>query len=110
MKFKEKARILFLFSGSIFFVSCGGDSKNTNETIVNDSINKSVSKNDTSDNSAAVFALPAPLQIATVLKNSNVVFSEKLLVPAKTNRSFSSDYSRAINLGIYTTDLGYSTL
>lgn len=110
MKFKERASGLFIFSFSIFLFSCGGDSKSTNETIANDSINKGVSKSDTSNNSAAVFALPAPLQIATVLKNSSVVFSEKLLVPAKAKRTFSSDYFRAINLGIYTTDLGYSTL
>ncbi len=111
MKFTEKTSILFLFSFSIFFVSCGGgDSKNINETMVNDSLSKISTQKDTTDNTAAVFALPAPLQISTVLKNGNVVFSEKLLVPAKKNRSFSSDYLRAINLGVYTTDLGYSTL
>lgn len=107
---KLKANVLFLFSFSIFLFSCGGDSKNNNESMVNDSLNKSTIQKDTSDNSAAVFALPAPLQIPTVLKNSNVTFSEKLLVPAKKNRVFSSDYARALNLGVYTTDLGYSTL
>ena len=110
MKFIEKADTLFLLSLSILILSCGGDSKNNNETIANDSLNKHTAANDTSNNSAAVFALPAPFQIATVLKNSNVTFSEKLLVPSKKARTFSSDYARAINLGIYTTDLGYSTL
>lgn len=110
MKFKEIANLLFLFIFLIFLISCAGESKNNAESIANDSINKSISEKDTTNNSAAMFALPAPLQIATVLKNSNVAFSEKLLVPAKTSRSFSSDYARAINLGVYTTDLGYSTL
>lgn len=107
---KLKANVLFLFSFSIFLFSCGGDSKNNTESIANDSINKRNSEKDTINNSAAVFALPAPLQIPTVLKNSHVTFSEKLLVPAKKNRVFSSDYARALNLGVYTTDLGYSTL
>ena len=110
MKVKEIANTVCLFIISLFILSCGGDSKNNNETIANDSISKSVVEKDSSNNSAAVFALPAPLQIPTVLKNSNVAFSENLLVPSKKNRTFSSDYFRAINLGIYTTDLGYSTL
>ena len=109
MQLIRKSSIVILYLFSLFFISCGGDSKNNNDPV-NDSINKMAAANDTYNNSAVAFALPAPLQIATVLKNSNASFSEKLLVPSKKKRTFSSDYSRAINLGIYTTDLGYTTL
>ena len=91
MKFKEIANTVCLFIILLFILSCGGDSKNNNETIANDSISKSAVEKDSSSNSAAVFAIPAPLHIPTVLKNSNVTFSEKLLVPAKKSRTFSSD-------------------
>lgn len=110
MQLKEKSNLVVLAISSLFIIACGGDPKNGSGSAVNDSISKQASQADSSAHSAMAFALPAPLQIATVLKNSNVTFSEKMLVSSKQVRSYPSDYARAINLGVYTTDLGYSTV
>ena len=110
MLFQKTKRHFPIVLFSFFIVSCGGNVKNNSDSAANDSISKTGTQKDSGSTSAIAFALPAPLQIATMLKNNAVSFSEKALVPHKPNRVFPSDYSRAINLGMYTTDLGYTAV
>lgn len=110
MQIKETSKKLIYTMFSLLIIACGSDTPNNNGVDSTDSISKKDSLKDYPNSAAIAFALPAPLQIATVLKNSNVSFSEKILVSPKQIREYPSDYSRAINLGIYTTDLGYSTV
>jgi len=97
---------IFLFI-VFFFFSCTNEkpaeSLNSSDSL---NTNQADSASDTLAKNAKIFALPAPLQIPTMLKNSEVIFSENVLVSSKKGRTFSSDYLRALNLGIYTVDVG----
>jgi hypothetical protein len=61
-------------------------------------------------NEIKVFSLPAPLQIPYELKKLNPRFYEHLLKPSNSNpENIATNFKKALNLGIYAVDLGYTT-
>lgn len=105
----KKLFLCFLISGTLLYSGCGNESNESNQTSLNDSLKKAASVN-ASSNAPKIFALPAPLQIATALKNANIPYNEKQLTASKSTRIYPSDYMRALNLGVYTIDIGYSVV
>lgn len=61
-------------------------------------------------NETRIYTLPTPLQIASLLKVHDFQFSDELLLPLKRPPEYSTSFLRALNLGIYTIDLGYVTV
>ncbi len=104
----KKCGAYTLLAGAFFYFGCNNDNTKSNQSSATDSSNAPVSRLIDSVNKAAkMFALPAPMQVVTMLKNANIMLGEKSLVPAKQPGSFSSEYIKALHLGIYSVDLGY---
>lgn len=106
-----KSNIIAAFViGSVLIVSCSSNEpKGDSDGSLTDSSSSTKTRNDSND--LHIFTLPAPLQISTMLKNIDLKFNEKMLVPAKKQLpAFSSNYKRALNMGIQTIDLGYVTV
>lgn len=100
--------IAFIISAFIF-ASCNNENQKIDDNSGKSDTTASKEKNDSSD--MHVFTLPAPLQVATLLKTMDIKYNEKMLVPCKRKLPlFSSNYIRALNLGIYTIDLSYATV
>lgn len=57
-----------------------------------------------------LFSIPSPIQTALLIKNANMTFNQDLLNPTDKVSSYTSEVKKAINLGIYGADLGYTTL
>lgn len=54
--------------------------------------------------------IPSPLEISVLLKQSGTKYDRELLnMPANTSK-YNSNYQKALNLGIYGTDLGYTNI
>lgn len=51
-----------------------------------------------------VSSVPNPLEMSTLLRKSGVVFNKDLLNSVKNVENYESDFSKALNLGIYGTD------
>jgi hypothetical protein len=89
---------------ALAFISCTSDGTKAEGSINN---TDSVQRADT----AQVFVLPAPLQVATFLKtHAQDVHTEFLSdrdVPLST---YSTEYQRAMNLGVCIADAGYAAL
>ncbi len=103
------SQIRNILLGAIFLLSGCADN-NESETKSPSDNQTNIKQDPAAGNDMRAFALPAPLQMATVVKNMNVHYMDKILVPAKKGRAFSSDYQRAINLGMYCVDVGYATV
>jgi hypothetical protein len=56
------------------------------------------------------YSLPSPLETAMLIKNAGAVYDERLLNPVENTSSYITSRSRALNLGIYSTDLSYASL
>jgi hypothetical protein len=100
-------RFLSLGISLILLFSCCGNDPKTKQGIVDSVNNSSVSKLDT----AHVFVLAAPLQIATLIKQSCPDPEMSLLCSDSSSAAgYVTDYKRGLNLGICITDIGYCAL
>lgn len=54
--------------------------------------------------------IPSPLEISVLLKESGTKYDVELLNAAGNISKYNSNYSKALNLGIYGTDLGYTNI
>jgi hypothetical protein len=88
----------------LIFSGCGSEQeKETSENTKQDSVQTAPE-----EVGGKIFSLPAPMQVASAIKRSGAKYSESYLCPVKN--SFTSDFSRLLNLGIYSADLGYANV
>ncbi len=103
---KLKLSSLILLSTLLF--SCGSNEENIEETVKTDSlavVNDSLN-NEVDDEKS--FSLPSPLQIAYVFKKSGAGFNASLINDdANVSKYNTSNFKRAANFGIYSSDLAY---
>lgn len=92
----------------LFVASCGGSGKDEKENIDKEIIDTDASLNTNFD--GKIFSIPSPVQTAMLIKGANVPFNQALLNPVENASNYSTEYKQALNLGIYGTDLGYSSL
>lgn len=88
--------------------SCGGSGEGEKEKIDKEIIDTEASLNTNFD--GKIFSIPSPVQTAMLIKGANVPFNQALLNPIENASNYSTEYKQALNLGIYGTDLGYSSL
>jgi hypothetical protein len=56
------------------------------------------------------YSLPSPLETAMLLKSAGINYNEQVLNDLGSVDKYSTNKSKAINLGIYTTDLSFASL
>ncbi len=54
--------------------------------------------------------IPSPLEISVLLKESGTRYNQQLLNDPKNISNYNTSYQKAMNLGIYGTDLGYTNI
>ena len=114
---KSFITIVSLTLGGLFIAGCG--EKVTEDSAVDDlenAINESI-KADTVDNEATKETLqqiqnhiPSPIIMAEVISASGASYSPEFLNSDKNIEHYNTNFKKAINLGIYGADLGYTNL
>jgi hypothetical protein len=56
------------------------------------------------------YSLPSPLETAMLIKNAGADYDEALMNPTSNTSKYITSKSKALNLGIYSTDLSYASL
>lgn len=56
------------------------------------------------------YSLPSPLETAMLIKNAGAEYDEELMNPISNTSRYITSKSKALNLGIYSTDLSYASL
>jgi hypothetical protein len=100
---------LVLFSGILLFaISCGEKSLEKSEGT------KAMSLDSVKSNivnvSGELFSIPSPIQTAILIKESEADYKPELLNDAKSYSDFETNAQKAMNLGVYGTDMAYSSL
>lgn len=54
--------------------------------------------------------IPSPLEISMLLKEAGKKYNASFLNPADNTSKYNSNYKKALNLGVYGTDLGYTNI
>lgn len=79
----------------------GMDSLNTSTSSMEEDINKS---------RTILYTLPAPIEMASLIKETGVRYDEELLNPLSKSNQYTTNMKMAINLGIYTTDMSVASM
>lgn len=99
----------FLVLSATFFSCGGGDTKDIQiEEKISQSIDSNVSTLIKFDNT--VFSMPSPYEIAFLIKKANLEYNKDILNPYNKSYHYVTNFDKALNMGIYGSDLGYLTL
>ncbi len=106
--FKLNTKVIALGLASLLIYSCG-DPKPTEDTSDNLPDNDTV-KAMALNVGGELFSIPSPIQTALLVQKSGVTYDKSILNPGNKNGQYTSDFSKALNLGIYGADLGYVSM
>jgi hypothetical protein len=106
-----------LSSITLALASCGGDGVDVDVEqpddseiiVIQDSELDSASALNASIN-GKMFSIPSPIQMATMIKDNVSSFNEEMLTDPENVANFTTEFKRAVNMGIYGADLGYATI
>lgn len=102
--------VTLICSGLVFvtlFSACGSGEEGKPE-IDKEVIDPNSSLN--TDFEGKIFSIPSPMQTAMLLQEVNAPYNEEYLHDLKKVNNYTTEMQRALNLGIYGTDLGYLSI
>jgi hypothetical protein len=97
----------FLAIGILLFVSCG-QTETAPEENENSVANQIDSSNVMMNIGGSIFSIPSPIQSTMLMSQVGAEFNANMLNPKENIDNYSSDFLKAINLGVYGCDLGYT--
>lgn len=106
-----KWKTLFVVMGisGLTLVSCTEEEPEPDPNVVDPDIaNGDQSINFNID--GEIFSIPSPVQTAMLIKETGATYDAEILNPASNTPNYATTYLKALNLGIYGADLGYTTL
>src|SRR6478609_9702129 len=105
-------RILTVVLLAFFLAACGSGSKQDEKAFLNslDSAKTEGAAIDSEVIGSILQSIPSPLEISVLLKESGQKYDNTLLNSADNTSKYNNNYKKALNLGIYGTDLGYTNI
>lgn len=101
-----KGAIAVLSVSALLVSGCGGDgTKKTDEIPPVDSAQTAII-----NISGEIFSIPSPIQTALLIKGSGAGYSKGILNDPHKSSQYSTNFAKALNLGIFGADLGYVTI
>jgi hypothetical protein len=96
---------------ALFLAACGS-SKKPDENAFLQSLDsaKSGPTIDEEVISSILQQIPSPLEISVLLKESGTKYNSSILNTSENLSKYNSNYKKALNLGVYGTDLGYTNI
>jgi DNA-directed RNA polymerase subunit F len=105
-KYLKLAILSFVIFSFTTFISSCTDSKKQEEGL-EDEEEFDPGKDILTNLYGELFSIPSPLQTSILLKSSGANYSKDLLNVTSKLPSYSTEYKKALNLGVYGADLGY---
>jgi len=105
-------RFLSLAVVAILLISCGQGKKPDEQAFLNslDSAQNGKSSIDAEVIGSILDQIPSPLEISVLLKASGTKYTPSLLNSPDNIHLYNNNFKKALNLGIYGTDLGYTNI
>ena len=106
-KIKLNTKIITLGLASLLIYSCGDPKpETTTEELPDTDTVKAFALNVGGE----LFSIPSPIQTALLIQKSGVAYDKAILNAGNKSGQYSSDFTKALNLGIYGADLGYVSM
>lgn len=94
---------------AVIAVGCGGDEP-TNDQIEDPIEDDNSNTSQLMEIDGKVFSIPSPIQTAMLIKSAGANYNKDILNEPSKVTNYSTNFKKAINLGIYGADLGYVTM
>lgn len=104
----KKSTSALLLGSIVILAACGSSGDDEKRAIDKEVIDQNSSLNTNFD--GKIFSIPSPMQTAMLLQETNAPFKESYLNGLDNVSKYSSETKKALNLGIYGTDLGYLSI
>jgi hypothetical protein len=92
-------------------MACNGNNSNKDKISLNSLLDEGSAGNSLEISSESmnsiIESIPSPVEVAMVIKESSTGFNERLLNPQDNSQNYTTDQEKALNIGIYSGDLGY---
>lgn len=89
---------------------CGQTKREEATDLLSDSLITDARRLDDSVIGEMISSVPNPVEMSSLLQRSGVVYSQELLNPAGNINNYNTNFKRALNLGVYGTDLVYMNI
>jgi hypothetical protein len=105
-------RILTMVLSGLLLAACGSGTKQDEKAFLNslDSVKTEGTAIDTEVIGSILQSIPSPLEISVLLKESGQKYDNALLNSPDNISKYNNHYKKALSLGIYGTDLGYTNI
>lgn len=114
MKFTSRHSLIAALACSTLLISCNNGSSSSNESqdalIPEETVNVTSESNTVLKLGKEVFSLPSPFQTTLLIKELKVPFTNEFLNNFQNGTKYSSNFKKALNFGVYGSDLGYATV
>jgi len=94
---------------SVFWVACS-DNNNANQEQKKEEVKDQEVKKDFKADFDILNAMPDPIEIIDLVKSTGIDYDNSLLNKPENKEKYNSEYKMALNMGVYTVDLGYTNL
>jgi hypothetical protein len=103
---------ILIFALSLLFVGCGQQKKTDEQDFQSalDSLETSGPKLDENLINGLLQQIPSPLEISSILKESGSKYETSILNSDENLSKYNNNFSKALNLGVFGTDLGYTNI
>jgi len=110
-----KRNYLGIFAVLFILLGCSGESNNGNEGEVNGGNGGTEPEKETIVMSDEIIndiiqSIPSPLEITTLIQESNAIYNQEDLNDYNNESNYTTNFKKALNLGVYGTDLGYANI
>ncbi|MFO8066827.1 MAG: hypothetical protein R6U11_04515 [Bacteroidales bacterium] len=107
---KSPLFIVLLAIAGLFIASCQFDGKEEPIDLLTDTDLEMDKQLTDAMIGEMITSIPNPVEMSSLLQKSGVVYSHELLNPVSNISSYNTNFQKAVNLGIYGTDLVYMNI
>ncbi len=107
---KKTLFLAVLASFTLFFNACNNADREEAADLLSDADITSQAKLSDDMIGEMISSIPNPVEMSSLLQKSGVVYSQELLNPAPNISGYNTNFKKALNLGVYGTDLVYMNI
>ncbi len=103
---------LLIGFAALALLSCNGGKKNDEQALLDSLSNAPVKPAAVSKEVVNEFiqSIPSPIEISVLIKEQGAKYDGKSLNPTSNQSQYNTSFRQALNLGVYSTDLGYANI
>lgn len=108
MKYIAITRFAFAIAATAIISSCGSSADNENISTDDTTPNAAVEKDTRAQN--VFYSIPSPIETTSLLKGAGAKYNASYLNPLENVSKYSTAAARALNLGVYGSDLSFTSI